>query len=36
VAQSSGLQTALLLLPAFSVAMILVNLAVRPMLAKKG
>lgn len=36
VAQSSSLQTALLLLPAFSVAMILVNLAVRPMLAKKG
>lgn len=36
MAQTSSLQTALLLLPAFSVAMILVNLAVRPMLAKKG
>lgn len=36
VAQSSSLQTALLLLPAFSMAMIVVNLAVRPMLAKKG
>jgi len=34
VASSSSLQTALLLLPAFSVAMILVNLALRPMLKK--
>jgi fucose permease len=34
VAHSSSLQTALLLLPAFSVAMILVNLALRPMLKK--
>ena len=34
VANSSSLQTALLLLPAFSVAMILVNLAMRPMLKK--
>jgi hypothetical protein len=34
VAGSSNLQTALLLLPAFSVAMIVVNLAMRPMLKK--
>jgi fucose permease len=34
VAHSSGLGTGLLLLPAFSVAMILVNLALRPMLKK--
>jgi len=34
VAASSGLGTGLLLLPAFSVAMILVNLALRPMLKK--
>jgi fucose permease len=34
VATSSSLQTGLLLLPAFSVAMILVNLALRPMLKK--
>ncbi len=34
VAASSSLQTALLLLPGFSVAMILVNLALRPLLRK--
>jgi fucose permease len=34
VAASSGLQTGLLLLPAFSVAMIVVNLMLRPMLKK--
>lgn len=34
VAHSSSLQEALLLLPAFSVAMILVNLALRPLLKK--
>jgi fucose permease len=34
VAASSGLQTGLLLLPAFSVAMIVVNLILRPMLKK--
>lgn len=34
VANSSSLQTALLLLPGFSVVMILVNLALRPMLRK--
>ena len=35
VAEGSGLGTALLLLPAFSVAMIVVNLVLRPMVAKK-
>ena len=34
VAKSSGLQTALLLLPAFSVAMVLVNIVMRPMVKK--
>jgi fucose permease len=34
VANSHGLGTALLLLPAFSVLMILVNLALRPLLRK--
>jgi len=32
---NKNLGTALLLLPAFSVAMVLVNLGLRPMLAKK-
>jgi fucose permease len=36
VAAASGLGTALLLLPAFSVAMIVVNLALRPLLAKNA
>jgi len=36
VAATSGLGTALLLLPAFSVAMIAVNLALRPLLAKNA
>jgi fucose permease len=35
VAKSSGLGTALLLLPAFSVAMVVVNLALRPLLKTK-
>jgi fucose permease len=35
VANSSSLQTGLLLLPAFSVAMIVVNLALRPVLSKR-
>jgi len=34
VAGASGLQTALLLLPGFSVVMVLVNLALRAMLKK--
>jgi len=36
VANASSLQSGLLLLPAFSVALILVNLALRPMLKKKA
>ena len=36
VANRSSLQTGLLLLPAFSVALILTNLVLRPMLKKKG
>jgi len=36
VANASSLQSGLLLLPAFSVALILVNLALRPMLKKKN
>ena len=32
---NANLGTALLLLPAFSIAMVLVNLALRPMLARK-
>lgn len=36
IADSSGLGTALLLLPAFSVLMVIVNLALRPVLAKAG
>lgn len=36
VANSASLKTALLLLPAFSVAMIFVNLMIRPMLRKKA
>ena len=36
VANRSSLQTGLLLLPAFSVALILTNLILRPMLKKKG
>ena len=36
VANASSLQTGLLLLPAFSVALILTNLLLRPMLKKKG
>jgi fucose permease len=35
IANSSGLGTALLLLPGFSVAMIVVNLALRPLLGKR-
>jgi hypothetical protein len=36
VANASSLQSGLLLLPAFSVALILVTLALRPMLRKKA
>jgi fucose permease len=36
VAKSSGLQTALLILPAFSAALIVVNLVLRPLLPKRS
>jgi len=35
VARASGLRTALLLLPIFSVAMVLVNVMLRPLLRRK-